>query len=58
VPVVKDKSRFVKKHLLIDREKYKQLALIAAEKYGTPVRTIYLVLDEAISEYIERRRKR
>ena len=54
----KSKSNFLKKHILIDRDLYREIALIAAYKYGSPVRTIYLVINEALKEYVERHRVR
>ena len=43
---------------MIDRDVYRELALIAAFKYGTPVRTIWLVINEALKEYVERHKVR
>jgi len=54
----KDKSRFLKKHIMIDRDLFREVALIAAYRYGTPVRTIYLIINEALKEYVERHRVR
>jgi len=54
----KDKSRFLKKHILIDRDLFREVALIAAYRYGSPVRTIYLVINDALKEYVERHRVR
>jgi hypothetical protein len=54
----KDKAKYVRKHIMIDSDVYRELALIAAFKYGTPVRTIWLVINEALKEYVERHRVR
>lgn len=56
--IQKDKSRFVKKHILIDKDIYKELALIAAFRYGTPVRTIWLVINDALKEYVQKHKVR
>ena len=54
----KEKAKYVRKHVMIDKDVYRELALIAAFKYGTPVRTIWLVINEALREYVQRHKVR
>jgi hypothetical protein len=56
--VPKDKTKYVRKHVMIDKDVYRELALIAAFKYGTPVRTIWLVINEALKEYVQKHKVR
>jgi len=58
VSEAKDKTKYVRKHVMIDKDVYRELALIAAFKYGTPVRTIWLVINEALKEYVQKHKVR
>jgi hypothetical protein len=51
---LKDKKRLVHKHILIDRELFRKICTIATKKFDTSVRTIYLIINEALEEYVER----
>jgi hypothetical protein len=55
---LENKDRLVHKHLLIDRELYKEINLIAVEKFGTGMGKVYLIVNEALEEYVRRHRHR
>jgi hypothetical protein len=54
---LKDRKRLVHKHILIDRDLFRKICMIATERFGTSVRTIYLIINEALEEYVERHYK-
>jgi hypothetical protein len=51
---LKDKKRLVHKHTLIDRGIYQKLCQIAAVRFGTSNRTVYLIINEALEEYVKK----
>ena len=49
-----DKRKMIKRHILIDVDVYRKLCLIATEKYGSPTRKVFLVINEALKEYVDK----
>jgi len=45
---------YKKIHVLVDSELYKKLWEIASRRFDRPGRKVYLILNEAIREYVER----
>jgi hypothetical protein len=54
---IENRDRLVHKHLLIDRELYKEISMIAVKKFGTGMKTVYLIVNEALEEYVTRHRE-
>jgi hypothetical protein len=54
---IENRDRLVHKHLLIDKELYKEISMIAVKKFGTGMKTVYLIVNEALEEYVMRHRE-
>ena len=54
---IENRDRLVHKHLLIDKELYKEISMIAVRKFGTGMKTVYLIVNEALEEYVMRHRR-
>jgi len=54
---IENRDRLVHKHLLIDRELYKEISMIAVRRFGTGMKTVYLIVNEALEEYVTRHRE-
>jgi hypothetical protein len=54
---IENRDRLVHKHLLIDRDLYREISMIAVRRFGTGMKTVYLIVNEALEEYVTRHRE-
>mgnify|MGYP000521757930 CR=1 FL=1 len=52
--VVKDNTRYRKTHLYIEEELYYKLWEIVKKRFRVPHKKLYIVVNEALREYVER----
>lgn len=48
------KRNYKKVHVLIESQLYKKLWEIASKRFDRPGRKVYLILNEALREYVEK----
>lgn len=51
---VGEEKQYKKVHAIIETELYKKLWELASRRFDRPGRKLYLILNEAIQEYVEK----
>lgn len=52
-----NKENLEKKHILIDKNLYHELWKIAVKRFDKPSRKIWILINEALREYVEKHKE-